>query len=330
MHVLDEGGNTLRRVRSEAAEAENVREREGGGKPGRALASLRVSKLLGVLLDRLFPSLLAIRRRSKHGHDIHANRHIRIDRAQKPLGGFCRHADSIAFSGEGSTKLRAPKKGSARAISKAWAPKTAILKLRNSQGGSHCVPPRRASSTRVEGRARSGTADAATPRAKFFQAEPKPVRAGPRKRAWIFLDSFVRFGAFQRVTSDPSQKRATCDGPAAPRIRHRDPGGLDRGLDPWGSDPKGEELTLDRHVASLMTGYGQPHLLQDSPCCHALPRRAPGDRSAAIQVIDDRLFPPGLRHAPCAPRTDRTVATGGRRNGFDGTGQAAVSFRRAA
>ena len=52
-------------------------------------------------------------------------------------------------------------------------------------------------------------ADALTPRAKFLQAEPKPVQAGPRKRACIFLDSFVQFGAFQWVTSNQSQKRAS-------------------------------------------------------------------------------------------------------------------------
>src|SRR5271166_1963779 len=151
----------------------------------------------------------------------------------------------------------------------------------------------------------------------------------PTSRKIARLQAFSRKLLLMRLTPawELLQKRATCDGPAAPRIRHRDPGGLD----PWGSDPKGEELFLDRHVASLlaMTGYGQRHLLQDSPYCHALPRRAHGDRCAAVQEIDDRLFPPGLRQAPRAPQTDRTVARDGRRNGFDGTGQAAVSFRKA-
>src|SRR5271165_2011432 len=44
--------------------------------------------------------------------------------------------------------------------------------------------------------------------AKFLQAEPNPDQAGPRKWAWIFLDSFVRFGAFQWVTGGPNQKNA--------------------------------------------------------------------------------------------------------------------------
>src|SRR5271166_4932077 len=41
--------------------------------------------------------------------------------------------------------------------------------------------------------------------AKFLQAEPNSDQAGPRKRAWIVLDSFVRFWVFQRVTSNPNQ-----------------------------------------------------------------------------------------------------------------------------
>jgi len=46
----------------------------------------------------------------------------------------------------------------------------------------------------------------AAPRAKSNPSQPKPDQEKPRKRAWIFLDSFVRFGAFQRVTSNPKQK----------------------------------------------------------------------------------------------------------------------------
>ena len=42
--------------------------------------------------------------------------------------------------------------------------------------------------------------------AKLLQTEPKPDQARPRKRAWIFLDSFVRFGAFQSVTGGPNKK----------------------------------------------------------------------------------------------------------------------------
>src|SRR5208337_1666380 len=45
--------------------------------------------------------------------------------------------------------------------------------------------------------------------AKFLQAEPNPDQAGPRKWAWILLDSFVRFGAFQEVTGSPNQKSKT-------------------------------------------------------------------------------------------------------------------------
>src|SRR5271166_4396855 len=41
---------------------------------------------------------------------------------------------------------------------------------------------------------------------QFLQSEPNPDQAGPRKWAWIVLDSFVRFGAFQEVTGNPNQK----------------------------------------------------------------------------------------------------------------------------
>ena len=40
---------------------------------------------------------------------------------------------------------------------------------------------------------------------KFPQAEPNADQAGRRKWAWIVLDSFVRFGAFQRLTGTPNQ-----------------------------------------------------------------------------------------------------------------------------
>ena len=47
-----------------------------------------------------------------------------------------------------------------------------------------------------------------TPQAEFLQAESNPAQAGPRKWAWIVLDSLVRFRAFQRVTSNPNQKNS--------------------------------------------------------------------------------------------------------------------------
>ena len=43
------------------------------------------------------------------------------------------------------------------------------------------------------------------PQAKSLQAELKPDQEKPRKRAWISLGFFVRFEAFQRVTSNPKQ-----------------------------------------------------------------------------------------------------------------------------
>jgi len=59
----------------------------------------------------------------------------------------------------------------------------------------------------VHSRREALRANGRRPRAKFLQAESKPVQAGPRKRAWIFLDSFVRFGAFQWVMSIPNEKK---------------------------------------------------------------------------------------------------------------------------
>ena len=44
--------------------------------------------------------------------------------------------------------------------------------------------------------------------AKFLQAEPKPDQAKPRKWAWIFLDFFVQFRAFQWVTGNPNEKNS--------------------------------------------------------------------------------------------------------------------------
>src|SRR5271166_656603 len=75
---------------TKAARAASVRE---GYERGRAVRDAQDSPepqrrndhFAGFGPARIFPSLRAIRRRSKHRHHIHANRHIRIDRAQKPL-----------------------------------------------------------------------------------------------------------------------------------------------------------------------------------------------------------------------------------------------------
>src|SRR5271166_4294438 len=50
------------------------------------------------------------------------------------------------------------------------------------------------------------TPDGAMLWAKFLQAKPIPDQAGPRKWPWILLDSFVKFGAFQWVTTSPKRK----------------------------------------------------------------------------------------------------------------------------
>src|SRR5271166_4763136 len=42
--------------------------------------------------------------------------------------------------------------------------------------------------------------------AQIPPSRAKPDQAGPRKWAWIFLDSFVRFEAFQWVTGNSNQK----------------------------------------------------------------------------------------------------------------------------
>ena len=57
----------------------------------------------------------------------------------------------------------------------------------------------------------------------------------------------------------------------------------------------------------------------------ALPSRDPGHRNA-----DDRLFAPGPRQARRRPRPDRSAASGGKGNGFDGTGHSVFSLRTAA
>src|SRR5208337_1869021 len=41
---------------------------------------------------------------------------------------------------------------------------------------------------------------------KPIQAEPSQTKKNQRNGAWILLDSFVRFGAFQWVTSDSKEK----------------------------------------------------------------------------------------------------------------------------
>ena len=60
----------------------------------------------------------------------------------------------------------------------------------------------------------------ASVRAKFLQAEPKPDQAGPRKWAWIFLDSFVRIRGFSMSYGQSKQKMQLQDGvPSATRRR---------------------------------------------------------------------------------------------------------------
>ena len=49
------------------------------------------------------------------------------------------------------------------------------------------------------------------------------------------------------------------------------------------------------------------------------------DRSAAVRESNDRLFCLAFA-SRAAPRPDRSVANGGRRNGFDGTGHSAFSL----
>ena len=44
--------------------------------------------------------------------------------------------------------------------------------------------------------------------AKFLQTEPTKSKKNQEKTTWIFLDFFVRFGAFQRVMSNPRKKEA--------------------------------------------------------------------------------------------------------------------------
>src|SRR5271166_6094651 len=73
----------------------------------------------------------------------------------------------------------------------------------------------RPSSRRAERRCDPKSRLSPSPRAKSPQAEPKPDQEKPRKRAWIFLDFFVRFEAFQWVTSNPNQKNSFL-GPFAP------------------------------------------------------------------------------------------------------------------
>src|SRR5208337_4712279 len=67
--------------------------------------------------------------------------------------------------------------------------------------------------------------------------DPKPEQAKPRTRDWSFLDSFVRFGAFQRVTGNPRQKISNPAGPRrlpAASCRHR----VTRRLrEPFGANP---------------------------------------------------------------------------------------------
>ena len=54
-------------------------------------------------------------------------------------------------------------------------------------------------------------------------------------------------------------------------------------------------------------------------------RRDLGDRNAAVEIIDDQLFPLELRQ-PRGARFGRRGAGGGWRSGFETIGQAALSF----
>jgi hypothetical protein len=38
-------------------------------------------------------------------------------------------------------------------------------------------------------------------------SKTKEIQGNPREKAWISLDSFGRFGAFQWVTANPNKKR---------------------------------------------------------------------------------------------------------------------------
>ncbi len=83
--------------------------------------------------------------------------------------------------------------------------------------------------------------------------------------------------------------------------------------------------TISRRESNLFKPLRR-HFRASPLCRQALPRRGAGDRNAAVQEMDDRLLPPGLREARHAPRLE--VAGGGSGNGFDV--HSASSFRAAA
>jgi len=74
--------------------------------------------------------------------------------------------------------------------------------------------------------------------AKYPQAEPKPDQARPRKRAWIFLDSFVRFVLFHWLTRKPKTKNVT-------------PKPLDRCPAPRQTPENSAEFSHDAHFGSF-------------------------------------------------------------------------------
>jgi hypothetical protein len=104
----------------------------------------------------------------------------------------------------------------------------------------------------------------AAPRAKFPQAEPKPDQEKPRKRAWIFLDFFVRFGAFQWVTSNPEKKTSGASGRegSAAWVRARGGGGARCASPaaPRARPPLGAPATAFTHLKSQGTPSPPPGL----------------------------------------------------------------------
>src|SRR5208337_4169162 len=125
------------------------------------------------------------------------------------------------------------------------------------------------------------TAEAVTPR--FLQAEPKPVQTGPRKRAWIFLDFFVRFGAFQWVASSPSQKSNFR------RLENLAPAGRDR-RGPRRAKAQARRRALSIAGALSLRRRSAALLPVDCP----LRRRAPGKPG----LVRTTRAPPRTPHPP--------------------------------
>jgi hypothetical protein len=83
--------------------------------------------------------------------------------------------------------------------------------------------------------------------------------------------------------------------------------------------------TISRRELNLFKSLRR-HFPANAFCRQALLRHNAGGRSAAARETHDQLFQPGLRRARRELRPDRSLASGGRRNGFDGTGHSAFSF----